>query len=70
MSDYKVVTLNYTEQASLVIRAKDNEEAEQVIWDEFSSVPDLQILSIEDAPDDLVADLKAQREEEIPEVLN
>lgn len=61
---YKIVTLNYTEQAQLVIKAKDNAEAEEVIWDEFSKIPDLQIINIEDADEDLVAELKAQREEE------
>lgn len=61
---YKIVTLNYTEQASLVIRADTNEAAEAVIWEDFPNIPNLQILSIEDAPDELVEELKAQRAEE------
>lgn len=66
---YKIVTLSYTEQASLVIKANDNDEAEQVIWDEFTNIPDLRILKIEDADDELVEELKAQRIEE-QKVLN
>lgn len=64
MTDYKVVTLSYTEQASLVIKAKTADEAEEVIWDEFNTVPDLQILSIEDCPEHIVADLKQQGTQE------
>lgn len=65
LTDYKVVTLSYTEQASLVIKAKTNEEAEEVIWDVFSdTAPDLQILSIEECPEHIVADLKQQGTQE------
>ena len=63
MTEYKIVTLSYTEQASIVVRAKDNEEAEAAVWDEFPNIPDLRILSIEEAPEDVVEKVLAMREE-------
>jgi hypothetical protein len=73
LTEYKIVNLSYTEQASIVVRAKDNEEAEAAVWDEFPNIPDLQILSIEDAPPDVVEKVLATREarrEEQERVLN
>jgi hypothetical protein len=76
LNEYKIVTLSYTEQASLVIKANTNDEAEEIVWDEFGeTVPDLSIISIEPCPDDVVAELKEQRleQEEFnfePKVLN
>jgi hypothetical protein len=75
LNEYKIVTLSYTEQASLVIKAKTNDEAEEIVWDEFGeTVPDLSIISIEPCPDDVAAELKeqsAQQEFDLqPKVLN
>lgn len=62
MSEYKIVNLSYTEQASILVRAQTNKEAEEAIYEQFPNIPDIQIVSIEDAPDDVVDKVIAQRE--------
>lgn len=63
MSGYKIVHLNYTEQASIVVKAATNEEAENAVWEEFPNIPDLRIEGIEDCPDELVEEVRKQREQ-------
>jgi hypothetical protein len=62
--------LNFTENASVVVRAKTNEEAETAIWDEFSQIPDLKIMAIEDAPEDVVAELQSRTSTPTERTLN
>lgn len=59
--DYKIVELSFTEQASIIVKAKDNDEAEEAVFESFPNIPDLKILSIEDADAETVAEVKAHR---------
>lgn len=63
LTGYKIVSLNYTEQASLVVKASTNEEAEAAIWAEFSHIPELRIISIEEADEEVVAQVKEVKSE-------
>ena len=59
--NYKIVNLSYTEQASVIVKAEDNDDAEAAVHDSFPDIPDLKILSIEDADPELVAEVKQSR---------
>jgi hypothetical protein len=59
--NYKIVNLSYTEQASVIVKAEDNDEAETAVYESFPDIPDLKILSIEDADPELVAEVKQSR---------
>lgn len=61
---YKVVNVSFSETASIVIKADTPEQAEELLWENFSHIPDLRIINIEDADPEVVAELKAQRDEE------
>ncbi len=61
--NYKIVNLSYTEQASIIVKAEDDDEATIAVNESFPDIPDLKILSIEDADPELVAEVKAARQE-------
>lgn len=61
---FKIVTVSYTEQASIVVKAETDEEATEAVHESFSEIKDLKIISIEEAPSDLVAEVKQFRKEE------
>lgn len=61
--NYKIVNLTYTEQASIIVKAEDDDEAVEAVNESFPAIPDLKILSIEDADPELVAEVKAARQE-------
>jgi ribosomal protein S10 len=64
LTEYKVINVTFSENASIVIRADTPEQAEELLWENFTHIPDLRIISIEDADPEVVAELKAQREDE------
>lgn len=59
--NYKIVNLSYTEQASIIVKAEDDDEATIAVHESFPEIPDLKILSIEDADAELVAEVKQMR---------
>ena len=62
MTGFKLVTINYTEQASLVVKADTDEEARDHVLKTFEYIPGLEIVSIEDAPEEVVQDALANVE--------
>lgn len=58
-SGFKLVTISYTEQASLVVKADTDEAAEKAVLESFAFIPDLKIVLIEEAPEDTVREAKA-----------
>lgn len=71
MNNYKLVTLNYSEQAQIVVLADTDEEAAEAVLDTFKDVPDIRVLSIEPATEEMIATVKAkQAKEETERVLN
>jgi hypothetical protein len=63
LSDYKLVTINYNEQASLVVKADTEEEARAHVLKTFAYIPGLEIVSVEDAPEEIVAEAIAKTED-------
>lgn len=57
--NFKIVTLSYTETAGIVVKADNDDEASTAVHEAFPGIPDLKIISIEDAPADLVTEAKA-----------
>lgn len=71
--NYKIVNISFTEEASIIVKAEDNDEAELAIFDSFGTLPDLKILSIEEAAPDLVEEVKvakATKDQEEKKVIN
>lgn len=60
---FKLVTINYKEQASLIVKADTDEEARENVLKTFEYIPGIEILSIEDAPEDIVEEAMAKAEE-------
>lgn len=51
---YKLVTIQYEEQASLVVKANTDDEARDAVLKQFSHIPGIAVISVEEAPDDVV----------------
>lgn len=69
MEEFKIVHLTYTEEASIIVKADTNEEAEQAVYEEFPAVPDLKVVSIEDPDEQTKLDIlkyRAEKSETIP----
>lgn len=68
---YKLVTLNYSEQAQIVVRADTDEEAAEAVLETFRDVPDVRVVAIEEATEAMIAEVKSrQAEQETDRTLN
>ena len=63
MTGFKLVTISYQEQASLIVKASTDEEARENILKTFAHIPGLEIISIEEAPEEAVQEALGQIEE-------
>lgn len=70
LTGFKLVTISYTEQASLVVKAETDEEAQEAILKTFEYIPGLTIISIEDAPDEVVKEAMSKQEASTDHTLN
>jgi chemotaxis response regulator CheB len=61
---YKLVTLNYRDQAQIVVKASTDDEAREAVIDAFPEVPELVIISVEPATDEMVETVKANMAED------
>lgn len=61
VEQFKLVTIQFSETAQIIVRASNDEEATEAVFSSFPNIPDLRILLIEDADPELVAEVKTQK---------
>lgn len=59
--NYYEVDIEYTTGAKMVLLGKDEDDIRGLISREFSDIPNLNILSIQPASDDLIEEAKTRR---------
>lgn len=62
--------MNYTEQAQLIVKAESDEAARENVLKTFAHIPGIEVISVEDAPEDAVKAAIEHYEQETPKVLN